>query len=336
MTATASRPRRLTPAALARWPLPKPGGDADKEDRGHVLIVAGSVEMPGAALLAAVAALRAGAGKLTIAAPAGIAQGLAFAVPEARVVGLPQSRSGALLSARGGDSLASVAGNVRALVVGPGMQHERSIVGLVRALMPLFCHATVVLDALAMSVVRHGALVQPVVMTPHAGEMAYLSGQSKEAVCEDPVAAAREAASRWNACVALKGGSTVIATPDGATWQFDDGRLDWRRRVGGHAGRFDRRPRGSGPAAAPACAWGVAAHASAGAALSRVHGPLGYLAREWLENCPAGYTPSASGVRRIDERRPPVESIHLAFTAQRCARGPFNCSQASRVEINSS
>jgi len=286
MTATASRPRRLTPAALARWPLPKPGGDADKEDRGHVLIVAGSVEMPGAALLAAVAALRAGAGKLTIAAPAGIAQGLAFAVPEARVVGLPQARSGALL-ARGGDSLAAVAGNVRALVVGPGMQHERSIVGLVRALMPLFCHATVVLDALAMSVVRHGALVQPVVMTPHAGEMAYISGQSKEAVCEDPVAAAREAASRWNACVALKGGSTVIATPDGAMWQFDDGTAGLATSgsgdtlaglIGGLAAR--------GLQPLPACAWGVAAHASAGAALSRVHGPLGYLARELAGELP--------------------------------------------------
>jgi len=83
MAATGFRPKRLTPATLAHWPVPKPGEDADKEDRGHVLIVAGSVEMPDAALLAAVAALRAGAGKLTIAAPAGIALGLAFAVPEA-------------------------------------------------------------------------------------------------------------------------------------------------------------------------------------------------------------------------------------------------------------
>ena len=287
MTATGLRPRRLTPAALSRWPLPRPGEDADKEDRGHVLIVAGSLEMPGAALLAGVAALRAGAGKLTIAVPAGIAHGLAFAVPEARVVSLPQARSGALL-ARGGDSLAAVAGKVRALVVGPGMQHERSIVGLVRTLMPLFCHATVVLDALAMSVVRDGALDQPLAMTPHAGEMAYLSGRSKEAVCEDPVTAAREAASRWNACVTLKGGSTVIASPDGAMWQFDDGAAGLATSgsgdtlaglIGGLAAR--------GLQPLPACAWGVAAHARAGAALSRRHGPLGYLARELAAELPA-------------------------------------------------
>ena len=159
---------------------------------------------------------------------------------------------------------------------------------VVRALMPLFRHATVVLDALAMSVVRKGELDQPVVMTPHAGEMAYLSGQSKEAVCEDPVAAARDAASRWNACVALKGGSTVIASPDGALWQFDDGAAGLATSgsgdtlaglIGGLAAR--------GLQPLPACAWGVAAHASAGAALSRRHGPLGYLARELAAELPA-------------------------------------------------
>ncbi|MDM0035685.1 NAD(P)H-hydrate dehydratase [Variovorax sp. J22P271] len=286
MDATGSRPKRLTPAALARWPLPKPGDDADKEDRGHVLIVAGSQEMPGAALLAAVAALRAGAGKLTMAAPACIAQGLAFAVPEARVVSLPQARSGGLL-VRGGDALAATAEHVRALVVGPGMQDERATVGFVRALMPLFSHATVVLDALALSIVRHGALDQPTVLTPHAGEMAYLSGQSKEAVCADPVGAAREAATRWNGCVALKGGSTVIASPDGAMWKFDDGAAGLATSgsgdtlaglIGGLAAR--------GLQPLPACAWGVVAHASAGAALARLHGPVGYLARELARELP--------------------------------------------------
>lgn len=251
-----------------------------------MLIVAGSKEMPGAALLAAVAALRAGAGKLTMAAPACIAQGLAFAVPESRVVSLPQARSGGLL-VRGGDSLAVIAEHVSALVVGPGMQVERSTVGLVRALMPLFSHATVVLDALAMSVVRNGVLNQPVVLTPHAGEMAYLSGKSKEAVCANPIGAAREAAARWNGCVVLKGGSTVIASPDGAMWVFDDGAAGLATSgsgdtlaglIGGLAAR--------GLQPLPACAWGVVAHASAGAELARLHGPLGYLARELAGELP--------------------------------------------------
>jgi len=287
MERAASRPGRLTSAVLARWPLPKPPADADKEVRGHVLVVAGSQEMPGAALLASVAALRAGAGKLTIAAPASVAQGLAFAIPESRVIGLPQARSGGLL-VRGTDSLAATAQLVDALVVGPGMQQERAVVAFVRALMPSFGHATAVLDALAMSVVRTGAMTQPVVLTPHAGEMAYLSGQTKEAVCADPVGTAREAATRWNACVALKGGSTIIASPDGSLWKFDGGAAGLATSGSGDtlAGLMGGlAARGLPPLAA--CAWGVVAHARAGAALSRAHGPLGYLARELAGELPA-------------------------------------------------
>ena len=80
-----ARAKPLTDASLARWPLPALGADADKEARGRVLIVAGSHEIPGAAMLAGVAALRAGAGKLTIAVPERVASGLALASPEARV-----------------------------------------------------------------------------------------------------------------------------------------------------------------------------------------------------------------------------------------------------------
>src|SRR5689334_8598492 len=80
--------------ALRRWPLPDPPANADKEDRGRVLVVAGSRELVGAAVLAAEAALRAGAGKLVVAAPASIAPGLAPALPEARVVGLAETKGG--------------------------------------------------------------------------------------------------------------------------------------------------------------------------------------------------------------------------------------------------
>ncbi|MDM0107057.1 NAD(P)H-hydrate dehydratase [Variovorax sp. J22R24] len=267
--------------------MPKPAEDADKEVRGHVLIVAGSEEMPGAALLAAVAALRAGAGKLTIAAPACVAQGLALAIPESRVIGLPQARSGGLLI-RGSESLGATAPQVSAVVIGPGMQGERAIVAFVCALMPMFGHATVVLDALAMSVVRRSALNQPVVLTPHAGEMAYLSGKSKEAVCADPAGTAREAAMRWGACVALKGGSTVIASPGEELWKFDGGSAGLATSGSGDtlAGLMGGlAARGLPPLAA--CAWGVVAHAGAGAALSRLHGPLGYLARELAVELPA-------------------------------------------------
>ena len=74
--------------------------DADKEARGRVLVIAGSREIPGAAMLAGTAALRAGAGKLVIATGTSAAQSVALAVPEARVIALPETRTAASKPAR--------------------------------------------------------------------------------------------------------------------------------------------------------------------------------------------------------------------------------------------
>ena len=282
------RPRALTEALLRRWPLPAPGDDADKEQRGHVLVVVGSHEMPGAALLAAVAALRAGAGKLTVAAPERVAQGLALVIPEARVMGLAETRAGGF-AARDCERLGPLADRVSAVVLGPGMLDEARSVAFVRAMLPLFRQSTVVLDALAMSVVRDALpLTQPVVMTPHAGEMAHLTGDTKEAVLAQPLQAALAGAQRWGACVALKGSTTFIAQPDGAALRFAGGTPGLATSgsgdtlaglIGGLAAR--------GAAPLHACAWGVWLHARAGIALAKDRGSLGYLARELSAQVPA-------------------------------------------------
>ena len=118
-------------------------------------------------------------------------------------------------------------------------------------------------------------------LTPHAGEMAHLTGATKEAVSADPERHAREAALRWNAVVALKGATTYIATPDGDCW----------RHVGSQPGLGTS---GSGDVLAgiivglmargvplaQAAVWGIALHAHAGRALAERLGPIGYLARE--------------------------------------------------------
>src|SRR3954466_12454619 len=93
-----SRPRDVDAALLRAWPLPTPTMQADKEVRGHVLILGGSREMPGAVILAATAALRAGAGKLTIATGNSVAQLVALALPEARVIGLSETDQGGFTS----------------------------------------------------------------------------------------------------------------------------------------------------------------------------------------------------------------------------------------------
>lgn len=289
----------LTPEVMAGWPLPILQPEADKEARGHVVIVAGSHEMPGAALLAAVAALRAGAGKLTIAAPERVAVGLALAIPEARVISLPEARSGGLL-ARGVERLGSIAPTASALVAGPGMLDEPRSVAFVRAMLPVFREAVVVLDALAMSAAGPKPFTQPVVMTPHAGEMAHLSRRSKDDVQSHALETALESARRWNACVALKGSTTFIALPTREAWCFSEGAPGLATSgsgdtLAGLVGGFAAR----GLAPVAAAAWGVTIHARAGHALSQCHGELGYLAREIAAQVPAQIKAACEGSKSL-------------------------------------
>jgi hydroxyethylthiazole kinase-like uncharacterized protein yjeF len=273
--------RTLDAASLRGWPLPPLDEAADKEMRGRVVLIAGSREIPGAAVLAATAALRVGAGKLAIATGASVAQQMAFAMPEARVIALPETAAGGFDSC-GAGLLESVLQRADAAVIGPGLMDDAATRDFVRAVLPWLRGRPVVLDALAMDVVGDmERFEQPVLLTPHAGEMAHLTGASKEAVLEDPAAAALAAARQWNAVVALKGPRTVIAAPNGQWWQHEGGNCGLATSgsgdtlagaIGGLAAR--------GADLAQACAWGVVLHAQAGEQLAQRRGPVGYLARE--------------------------------------------------------
>ena len=268
-------------AMLRGWPLPAVENDGDKESRGRVLVIAGSREMPGAAILAVTAALRAGAGKLVVATPHSAAQTVAGALPEARVIALPETAAGGF-EAGGAELLHTCIEAAHAVVIGPGLMDRDATCAFVERLLPLLGDRSVVLDALAMdSVAAIGRFPRPVLLTPHAGEMAHLTRLDKDEVLADPLAAAREAAQRWNAIVAVKGSSTAIAAPDGRTWLHDGGNPGLATSgsgdtlagaIGGLAAR--------GATLEQACAWGVLLHAQAGDRLAQQLGPVGYLARE--------------------------------------------------------
>src|SRR5688572_19616112 len=88
------RPATLTKAELQNHPLP-PVGQANRDKRGRLLVVAGSGNTPGSAAIAATAAMRSGCGKVTIATVESMAPHIALAVPEAKVLGLAETRDGA-------------------------------------------------------------------------------------------------------------------------------------------------------------------------------------------------------------------------------------------------
>jgi hydroxyethylthiazole kinase-like uncharacterized protein yjeF len=292
----------INAALLRDWALPQPRHDGDKEARGHVLVVAGSREMPGAAILAATAALRAGAGKLTIATAGSVAAVVGAAIPEARVAGLAETVAGGF-TADGARRVAELAAKADAVLIGPGMQDEAAASELVHTLLPRLSGTPLVLDAAALCALgppREPHLLEDpvdwarfhfngnVLITPHAGEMAHATHTPRSTIEQDPHTAALEAAARWNAVVALKGATTVLAVPGGKLWQHQGGNVGLAISGSGDvlagiiAGLAAR-----GATLPQAAAWGVALHASAGEQLTLRFGVLGYLAREISAEIPA-------------------------------------------------
>ena len=285
-------PTLLTPRLFRRWPLPQPAENSDKEGRGRVLVVAGAPELPGTAVLAATAALRAGAGKLRIATVGSIAPFVGIAVPEARVYALPELTSGGLDPAAA-DRLAELANGCQAALIGPGLADTEAVQALLLRLLPQIQDTALVLDAEAM-IAAAGChqelhtLRTCAVLTPHAGEMAGLLRMEKDAVAADPVRTAHRAAEHFRAVVALKGAETIIATRDGEVWCNRTGNVGLATSGSGDtlsgiiAGLAAR-----GAEPAQAAAWGVYLHGSAGDRLAERVGPLGFLARELLAEIPA-------------------------------------------------
>ncbi|MBB4709333.1 NAD(P)H-hydrate dehydratase [Xanthomonas arboricola] len=272
----APRVRMLTMAALRAMPLPAPGGD--KEQRGRVLIVGGSMRVPGAVLLAGEAALRTGAGKLQIATAASVAPGMALAVPEALVLGLAQNGQGEIV--RGHRALDGAMAACDAAVIGPGMASSATTTAMVRrAAEQAVC--TLVLDAGALSRGLRAPIGRPFVLTPHAGEMATLAGDDKAAVEAAPGAYALKFAQKLRSVVIVKGADSFIAGPDGVVWMHRGGASGLGTSgsgdvLAGLIAGFAAR----GCDALTAALWGVFVHAAAGRQLARRIGPVGFLARE--------------------------------------------------------
>ncbi|MDB5452005.1 MAG: NAD(P)H-hydrate dehydratase [Caulobacteraceae bacterium] len=277
----------VTPELLAGWPLPVMAEGGDKDDRGRVLVLAGGAQVAGATLLTALAALRAGAGKLQIAAPRSLATALALAIPEARVVPAAETAAGELAS-EAADDILQLLGRCDACVIGPGMLDEGAAGELALRLLEGEGPAMVV-DAAAMG----GLMEAPervrarggrMVLTPHAGEMAALSGLAKDAVQADPLGAARDAARRLKAVIVMKGATTHVVTPDGQAWRHTGGVKGLATSGSGDvlAGIIcGLLARGASPA--QAAVWSVYAHGRAGARLTARIAPMGFLARELLD-----------------------------------------------------
>ena len=212
----------LVAADAARAFPPRKPGD-HKGTFGHVLVVAGSVGKTGAAVLAATAALRTGAGLVTAATPAPALPMVAAGRAEAMTEPLPVDASGVLEAGAVTRALA-LAKERDAVVLGPGLGQEAGTRAFVRELVRR-CPAPLLVDAdglnaLAPSGREKGATdalrrSSPTVVTPHPGEMARLVSSSASEVQRRRLETARAFAMETGAVVLLKGHRTIVAHPDG-------------------------------------------------------------------------------------------------------------------------
>lgn len=198
--------------------LPPRATDTHKYRCGSLLVVAGSRAFGGAAHLAGLGALRSGAGLVTLAVPAGLETALRVGLPEALVVPLAETAGGTLAPSAAA-AVAELFARRRAVAVGPGLGSDpQTDAWLVEALagwkLPLVVDADA-LNAFARTGSEPAFAADQVVLTPHAGELARLTGKSSAEIVADPFAEAAACAARWKCVLLLKGSPTLVATPDG-------------------------------------------------------------------------------------------------------------------------
>ena len=185
---------------------------------GRVLVVAGSPGLTGAAALTSSAAVRSGAGLVTLATAEGLQVILASKLTEVMTRALPQTDNGAI----GGAAvhyISELAANSDVLAIGPGIgQAEETAIALREVVINAKCPLVVDADGLNALAGYTDVLLNSealAVLTPHPGEMSRLTGVSVEKINADRLNVARAAAANWGAIVVLKGPGTVVAFPDG-------------------------------------------------------------------------------------------------------------------------
>ena len=230
----------------AFWLPPRPRA-SHKGSYGRVLVVAGSTGMTGAAALASEAALRIGAGLVTLAIPTSLNPILEMKLSEVMTLPLPETEAGSLADSAAASILEFAEKTKSVMAIGPGLSQHPETVSLVHKLVQAKSAFGRVIDAdglnaLAQTIISHDAGVAgdrptpyasgtvargPVpralsntntVLTPHPGEMARLIGKPIRAIEADRIDTAQQFAQEQGVTLLLKGAPTVTACPDGSLW----------------------------------------------------------------------------------------------------------------------
>jgi ADP-dependent NAD(P)H-hydrate dehydratase len=278
-------PTALDSTWIAANPVPVHGQGTTKNSRGRVLAIGGSRMVPGALRLTGEAVLRVGAGKLQMATVASAALPLGLLVPEAASIALLEGDNGEIGEAA--EALKTALDACDALVLGPGIGAPEVASRLLRLVLGITRDdVMLVIDAMAIGCLKDlqqeaAAFSGRLILTPHHGEIAVLTGKDEEEIGADPQRIACDVAHELGAIVVLKGSDTVIAAPDGTSLHYGGGGTGLATGGSGDvlAGAIGGLlSRGTPPLVA--AGWGVWLHGQSGRRVATTSGPIGFLARE--------------------------------------------------------
>jgi hydroxyethylthiazole kinase-like uncharacterized protein yjeF len=274
--------------------LPSRPASANKGTFGKVMVVAGSINYIGAAYLACMGAARAGAGLVTLGTAQSLLPILAAKLTEITYIPLPEAGTG-IISSKASSVLQQQLQDYNVLLMGCGLGQNAEVIKFIRSTifdLPQLRSMSLVLDADALNTLAQlpqwwQKLGQDVILTPHPGEMARLTGVSLDRIQQERLEIAQKAAREWQKVIVLKGAYTIVAAPDGQT------KISQEANPGlASAGTGDvltgviagLRAQGLSPFDAAAC--GVYLHAQAGELVRQEMGNAGMLASDLLPILP--------------------------------------------------
>ncbi len=281
-------PGALDAALLRAWPLPV-DEHGDKLTRGTVLVIAGSTTTAGSALLAGMAGLRMGAGRLQIATVAPISMGLSIAMPEAMVLALAIDDEGEVVADAAEETLGEQVAEAQAILVGPGMSGPAGILAIVNTVCTRMSpEATLVVDAAALQAISSTnrdatrSVAEHLVLTPNRDELNDLvDALAIEAEADNPAGAVSEELGAVITCFG------DVTSYDGRHWRAADATPGLGTSGSGDvlAGLVAGAAARCGDPAQAAC-WATYVHAVAGDRLSERLGTMSFIARELLDEVP--------------------------------------------------
>ncbi len=192
--------------------------ESHKGSYGHALVIGGSTGMTGAVIMTSYGALRTGAGLVTAALPESLVPILEASIMEVMSQPLPET-SEASISLEALPALENLLGTVSVCAIGPGMSRYREANAILRWVLEK-SGVPILIDADGLNALEGDTAILkdrqvPIIITPHPGEMARLTGLSVEEIQQNRLEIARNYAAAWGITVVLKGNKTVVASPSG-------------------------------------------------------------------------------------------------------------------------